>query len=172
VRFDLNTGRGSLVNSVFANPERTLERDVLGLRWRAVNDNSWSLSLHPDLKAQLNEPTTTPKDPNSISKGWWADEAQAVLVGILNRAIELVKQGASVSYLMPEVVIALRAIAGSPAWDAQSEWLTGLRDITMSMVASGAIGDGLDAPWLDFALAIRAIEQGEPDKIHAMYMRR
>ena len=108
------------------------------------------------MRAQLNEPVTTPPAPNSISKEWWADEAQAVLVGILNRAIELVKQGASVSHLMREVVIALPAIAGSPARDAQSEWLTGLRDTTMSMVASGSIEYRLSA-----LVLLRACDSGD-----------
>lgn len=172
VRFDLKTGRGSLLNSVHVNAEGTLERDAFDQRWRTTANTAWSLSLHSDLSARINEPITTPSDPSWIEPGRWADEAEIVLVSMLNRAISLVQEGASVTHLMPEIVVALRAISTSPAWEQRSEWLTGLRDILMSMVASGELAGTLATPWLRFAVAIRAIEQGQADQITAITMRR
>lgn len=171
-RFHLSSGHGTLVKPVFANPEATMERDIFEPRWRKATDSSWSLSLHPNLAAHLNEPVTIPSELSWIGEERWADEAEIVMVSALNKAIALVQQKASVAHLMPEVVAALRPIAKSPVWARQSEWVTNLRDITMSMVSSGELEGNFATPWLYFAVAIRAIEQGESDQISAIRMQR
>ena len=171
-RFESATGRGTLVVPVFANPEGTLERDAADTYWTERGEAAWSLTLHPDLEAELSEPVTNVEDPDWLLPERWADEAEIVLVSMLNRAIELLREGSSVSHLMPEIVASLRPIANSPVWIRQSDWLTNLRDITMSMGSSGEMDADLSMPWLLFALAIREIEQGDSDEISAITFRR
>lgn len=171
-KFELDTSRGSLVNPVFANEECTLERDVIESSWGAHSDSSWSLSLHPDLEQRLNGPVTAASDPSWTSETRWASEAEVVLVSVLNRAINLLRENASASHLMPEVIAALSSIANTPVWDRQYEWLSNLRDITMSMVSSGEMDGALAGQWMKFALAIRTIEQGQSDELHKIQVRR
>ncbi|HWU33356.1 MAG TPA: hypothetical protein VN108_10795 [Marmoricola sp.] len=171
-RFDLQSGRGRLITSPFANDAQTLERDVIDARWTEPADPSWTLSLHPELSKELHEPVTQAQDPTWLRRERWADEAEIVLVSVMNRAITLAQEESSVAHLMPEIVAALSVIANSPVWPRQAEWLTNLRDITMSMVSSGEMDGDLSLPWMLFAIAIRAIEQGDSSEISALVVRR
>lgn len=166
VRFTLVTGRGTLVASPFLDDEQTLERDVSDVRWTQRSTNGGQVELHPNLVTQLQAPVTTHE---WLSPGRWADEAERVLVPSLNAAVDVTKQGGRVAHLLPEILAYLVPFASDPAaWTGQAEWLIGLRDTTVNLIAAGSLEGELAAFWQRYGSAIAAIEAGRPDLIDAV----
>lgn len=163
VRFTMATGRGVLVSPAFLNADETLERDVSEARWLQRPSVTGTVRLHPDLHARLEPPVT---EHEWAEPGRWADEGERMLVLALNTAVDRTKAGESIAYLLPEVLAYLVPIAhGSTVWARRSEWLVGLRDTTVNLIASGTLVGELADSWRQYGSAIAAIEAGRPDSI-------
>lgn len=161
VRFALQTGRGT-AQPAFVDADQTLERDVSEPRW-TVPAPAYMVNLHRELLAGLHEPVT---EHEWLTPGRWASELEQVLVLTLNAAIDRTREGRPIADLLPEIVALLVPIAADPeCWGNQSEWLLGLRDTTVDLVASGTISGSLAASWHQYAVAIAAIEAGRLDLI-------
>ncbi|HMM82841.1 MAG TPA: hypothetical protein PJ998_06660 [Terrimesophilobacter sp.] len=163
VRFTLASGEGTLVVDPFLNQEETAERDVAEVRWNSASLPVNSLTLHPDLIAQLKPPVT---EHEWLTPGRWLDEAERVMINSLNMAIRQTEENGSAGHLLPEILIALAAIGQVPEiWARKSEWLTGLRDATASRIAAGALVGDVAVFWRKYGEAILAIEAGHADFI-------
>lgn len=166
VRFTLATGHGSLVAGAFLDDEQTLERDVSDARWTRRRAVQGALTLSADLVAGLREPTPT---HDWLAAGRWADEAEQLLVLALNEGVEATKQGRDFVGLLPEILAYLVPVsADDDSWSRQSEWLVGLRDTTVGMLAAGSLTGQLAECWRHYASAIAAIEAGRPDLIDSV----
>lgn len=156
VRFTLQTGRGT-AQAAFIDSDRMLERDVSEPRWTTPAP-SYTVNLHPDLLAGLNEPVTAHE---WLTPGRWASESEQMLMLTLNAAIDRTREGRQIADLLPEIIALLVPIAADPeCWGNQSQWLLGLRDTTVDLTASGTITGALAASWRQYGAAIAAIEAG------------
>jgi hypothetical protein len=162
VRFVLATGRGRVIHGVFLDDAHELERDASEPRWGG-RAPAGPTAMHPHLRALLQEPVTV---HDWAQPGRWGDEAEPVLVRTLNLAIERTRAGEDVDDLMPEILAYLVPVAADAGvWARQSEWLLGLRDTTVSLVAAGTLQGALAASWRRYGSAIGAIEAGRLDLV-------
>lgn len=160
IKFDIATGQGALVLSTFLNDDMTLERDISEPRWTQRPENTGSVVLHPILEARLQQPCTSHE---YLTPGRWSDEAEILLVPVLNEAVNATRDGGKVAHLLPEILALLVPFASDPdAWTRQEEWLVGLRDTTTGFIAAGTIDGELAMFWQQYAMAISAIESGDP----------
>jgi hypothetical protein len=162
VRINLDNGQGELIQRPFLDPAETLERDVRETRW-TQRPPQHPVRLHPDLAVKVDEPTT---EHEYLQPGRWAEQAEAILVNSLNRAIDLAKADLPVAHLMPEVLASLIPIAHDPAvWERQSKWLLDLQKATLALAAQGTRSAAEAAAWHSYGSAIAAIQAGRPDLI-------
>ncbi len=159
-RITLEDGNGTLLHEPFLDSAQVLERDVREARW-TQRPPQHSVQLHSDLAAKLDAPKT---EHEHLSPARWADEAEAILVATLNKAIELTKAGQPMAHLMPEVLASLAPVAHNAAvWDKQSQWLIGLQQATSNLVPDGTVTGDHVAAWGHYGSAIAAIQTGRLD---------
>lgn len=162
-RFELGSGNGALEHPVFIDEGETLERDVTDARWTVQVAASRPTRIHPDLLARLQEPVT---EHEWLHPGRWAREAEQLLVLTLNVAVDRTKAGQGVADLLPEILAYLIPVSADPGiWAEQSDWLVGLRDATVEVIANGDMSPGLAASWRQYGAAIAAIEAGNAELI-------
>jgi hypothetical protein len=168
VRFNVETGRGAIVQAPFLNHDGTLERDVSDVRWHNARANVNPVTLHSALSDALHQPLV---NHDALSADRWATEAEQILVLSLNTAIRRTQEGAgSIENLLPEILASLVPLGhSSDAWQRQSEWLRGLRDATANMIESGSLTGEFKAFWQEYVAAISAIEAGSPDLINPIW---
>jgi hypothetical protein len=160
-RVTLATGKGRLVEEIFLNPEKTLERDVDDVSWTG-SPPSMGNRLHPDLAVALAAPVT---DHEDLRSGRWASEAERILVSTLNRAIALTQEQATAAHLMPEILVSLKEMSGSEEWARQEDWLVGLVEPLSGRIRAGEFLPGEVTAWTRFIRAVAAAQSGHPEAI-------
>lgn len=160
VRVDLAQGVGRLLTPALLPTPFPAERDMDEARWTAPFPYR-PVRLGPALSAQLRPGVT---EHEYLAPQRYADDAEAFLVTTLNHAIALFKEGHDVSYLMPEVIMAMTALRGDAArWAGQREWLGSLEGVVLRMAAGDDLNGRSMWGWLSFAFAFRGLdEEGRP----------
>ncbi len=161
-KITLATGKAALLHPAFLGKDQTLERDVREVRWTERPPQN-RLRLHPSLAAGMVQPVT---HHAYLSPDRWADEAEAILVHSLNRALELTDAGIPVAHLMPEILASLGPVAAGPEnWERRSAWLVDIRNLTARESAAGAFTEDQALAWRHYGAAIAAIQAGRPELI-------
>lgn len=160
-RVTLATGKGRLVEKIFLNPERTLERDVHDVRWTG-SPPAMGNTFHPDLAAALADPVT---EHEHLLGGRWTSEAERILVATLNRAIALTQEQATAAHLIPEILVSLKEMSGSAEWAQQEVWLVGLVEPLSAKIRAGEFLPSEVTAWTRFIRAVAAARSGHSEAI-------
>ena len=170
-RVDLRTGHGALVWPIFLDDRHELEREHDDFRWLHRPAHQ-SVSLHPDLVAQL-RPVNTAEDPRKPKRG--AYDARQIVGLVLQHAVTILRQhpeSADPSPYLPEIIRGLVTLHDlSPElWQPIGAWVYSISDGIEIVLSHGSLTGRPEDAWRKFRAAAQALrhEQSQLIDWHAV----